>query len=270
MIELVQIAALANITSLNSIHLARPHYAYAVDRKDALFHEVAFMIPHPPLKHFLSKNRHLIQVADVPKQFDWREYNMVGPVYKQGRCNSCFAMTSADQLDYWYKKKFGVFGVSPQTLLDCTHGGCHGGLMEDVFKWHGPYGSTKEYTGTREHCTRPKTGVTVDKYVVLSDLDGDHDIENKLASAVYKYGPIPVGIDATGSRFMTYRRGLINHDQCNKIPNHAVTVVGYTPSTWIVKNSWGTKWGMDGYAHIERGHNTCGISSYASFATSVH
>lgn len=34
--------------------------------------------------------------------------------------------------------------------------------------------------------------------------------------------------------------------------NHGVMLVGYTPTYWIIKNSWGTKWGLDGYAYISR------------------
>ena len=34
--------------------------------------------------------------------------------------------------------------------------------------------------------------------------------------------------------------------------NHAVTIVGYTPDTWIIKNQWGTSWGDNGYITITR------------------
>ena len=80
---------------------------------------------------------------------------------------------------------------------------------------------------------------------------------------------LPVAVDSTSNTFELYHDGIIRKDQCGNNVDHAVLVVGYTPTYWIVKNSWGPLWGQSGYIYIERGKNTCGINSYASFATSV-
>lgn len=39
-------------------------------------------------------------------------------------------------------------------------------------------------------------------------------------------------------------------DKPDDYGGHAVTIVGYTPEGFIIKNSWGTKWGMNGYAIV--------------------
>ena len=36
---------------------------------------------------------------------------------------------------------------------------------------------------------------------------------------------------------------------------------------WIVRNSWGTTWGISGYIHVEYGTNACGIANDATFVT---
>lgn len=52
--------------------------------------------------------------------------------------------------------------------------------------------------------------------------------------------------------------------------NHAVILVGYTKDYWIVKNSWGTSWGEDGYVRIKMGNtfNICfGAAVYSGTKT---
>lgn len=61
---------------------------------------------------------------------------------------------------------------------------------------------------------------------------------------------------------------------CGTELNHGVAAVGYGADSkgkkyWIVRNSWGTEWGEEGYIKIERGiHDSegrCGIAMEASY-----
>jgi len=55
------------------------------------------------------------------------------------------------------------------------------------------------------------------------------------------------------------------------LAKQTVALVGYNdesnPPYWIIKNSWGSDWGMEGYAYIAKGSNQCGIDSYPIAAT---
>ena len=68
-----------------------------------------------------------------------------------------------------------------------------------------------------------------------------------------------------------YRSGIYEEPACsNKTTDHAVLVVGYGSDNgedyWLVKNSWGTRWGDQGYIKIARNKgNMCAIAAFASY-----
>ncbi len=90
-------------------------------------------------------------------------------------------------------------------------------------------------------------------------------------------GTIAVAYQVVGD-FRDYKDGVYSSTECKNGPmdvNHAVQAVGYgTDSSgvdyWIVKNSWGARWGNEGYFWIERGVNMCGISVCSSIPVGVH
>jgi len=107
---------------------------------------------------------------------------------------------------------------------------------------------------------------------VKAQVTGYTDIqktEDDLKDAVANNGPISVAIDATN--FQLYKSGIFVDDRCAKnSPDHAVLAVGYSSDNgqdfWIVKNSWGTSWGEQGYIRMRRNYNNmCGIANYATF-----
>ena len=96
--------------------------------------------------------------------------------------------------------------------------------------------------------------------------------ENNLMIASSMVGPISIAIDASHTSFQNYRSGVYYEPYCSSYNlDHAVLLVGYgtyygTPY-WLVKNSWGTGWGMNGYIMMARNHNNnCGVASEACYA----
>ena len=92
--------------------------------------------------------------------------------------------------------------------------------------------------------------------------------------AAVDMGPISVALDAGHIIFKLYRKGVLDHqDLCGTELNHAVTLVGYQNTGdeekpyWIVRNSWGSDWGEDGYIRmaIVDGPGMCGINLEPTF-----
>ena len=88
-----------------------------------------------------------------------------------------------------------------------------------------------------------------------------------MKQAMYEHGPLSVCVSVDSS-FQAYNGGIFNNCGSTSI-NHAVVLVGWDDSlgsngVWIMRNSWGTNWGEDGYMYIEYG---CARIGYAAIYT---
>jgi len=91
----------------------------------------------------------------------------------------------------------------------------------------------------------------------------ENDVEAMKAALAQQ--PLSVAVEAGSSTWNSYRKGILNSTLCGTSPNHAVLAVGYGEQDgqefWLIKNSWGTGWGEDGYIRlaIVNGKGTCGV-----------
>lgn len=93
--------------------------------------------------------------------------------------------------------------------------------------------------------------------------------------AITTIGPIAIAVDDTHSAFFFYSSGVYNEPACSTTElAHTMVVVGYDTLTngttkqdyYIVKNSWGDTFGMNGYIWMSRNkNNQCGIATRASY-----
>ena len=116
-----------------------------------------------------------------------------------------------------------------------------------------------------------------DKSKVALTISGFLDVsknEDEIAQVLLENGPLSVAVNATPFQF--YFGGVFAPKRCNPEGlNHGVLLVGFgeekkggeVQKYWIIKNSWGTKWGEKGYIRLERGTGMCGVNTNVSTAT---
>ena len=112
-------------------------------------------------------------------------------------------------------------------------------------------------------CDKPRESRKVANIQTFNNVPPNN--EAQLALTVAKQ-PVAVGIQANQAIFHNYRSGVLSGN-CGQIVDHAVLVVGFTDSYWIVKNSWGTQWGMKGYVNIQRDAPGAGPKGMCGIAT---
>jgi C1A family cysteine protease len=86
--------------------------------------------------------------------------------------------------------------------------------------------------------------------------------------------PVSIAIEADTKYFQSYSSGVLTSTSCGQNLDHGVLIVGYGTENgikyWLVKNSWSTSWGDQGYVKIARSESTndagiCGIAMQTSF-----
>ncbi|XP_053182265.1 cathepsin S-like isoform X2 [Scomber japonicus] len=213
--------------------------------------------------------------AHVPDTMDWREKGRVTSVKNQGRCASCWAFGAVGSLEGQLARTTGkLVDLSPQNLMDCSweygNNGCDGGNVLKAFQYVIDHGiesvASYPYEGRDGKCLHNpmNSAANCSDYVLLPEGD-----EEGLKKAVAIVGPISVAIDARHSSFHFYKSGVYNDPNCTKITTHAVLAVGYGTvdgqDYWLVKNSWGTSYGEEGYIRMARNNNQCGIALYPCY-----
>ncbi|XP_046647098.1 ervatamin-B-like isoform X3 [Daphnia pulicaria] len=213
----------------------------------------------------------------LPAELDYRSDDCMAAIKDQGPCGSCWAFAAVTPLEFNSCKKHRQTPValSEQQLVDCDifNNGCNGGWYTQAWQHIKLAGglareSLYPYTATRNFCPFWflwfMTGARVFRYDYAPANDAV-----AMQSALQQYGPLTVAI-AIANSFFSYKDGVYDATDCDNVDvNHAVVVVGWGNKDgvdyWIIRNSWGTGWGLSGYGLIHRGVNKCKMESYPAY-----
>lgn len=215
-------------------------------------------------------------ISDVPLplKFDWRDKLVITPVRNQKECGGCWAFSVVGAVESAFAIKEKILEeLSVQQVIDCAYSnyGCHGGSILSALEWLNktqvklvkdseyPF---KANNGFCHYFSASHSGFSVKGYYVY-DFSGQ---EEEMAKALLTLGPLIVTVDAVS--WQDYLGGIIQHHCSSGESNHAVLITGFDKTGsipyWIVRNSWGSSWGVAGYVHVKMGGNICGIADSVS------
>ncbi|KAI5010178.1 hypothetical protein ZWY2020_012315 [Hordeum vulgare] len=226
---------------------------------------------------------HRGNLSAVPESVDWKAKGAVTPVRNQGGCEASVAFAALAAVEGLYQIKTGkLVPMSVQELVDCDSLSTHcnpGGTPATALSYiqrNGGIAAAADYPYTaQEGVCNTQVQLVAISVRGYRELPYNEQSEQNLLEAVARQ-PVAVAVDASGFEFQTYKDGVFS-GPCGFQVSHYVAIVGYGKDAatgkkyWIIKNSFGQSWGMDGYMLMERGivdpRGLCSINSYPAYPT---
>jgi cathepsin X len=239
-------------------------------------------------------------MADLPEQVLWNNVNGTSyltnirnqhvPQY----CGSCWAHAAtsslSDRIKLTRKAAWPDINISPQVVISCEtkDQGCHGGEAYNAFEWMADNEVTDETCSIYRargldngqkcsamnvcrNCNPGEACFVPDQYLVYGvDQFGEVSGEENMMQEIAQRGPIACGV-AVPEALEEYTGGIYCDETGDTNIVHDISVVGYGEENgqkfWLVRNSWGTHWGEEGFFRVCRGTNNIAIETDCAWAT---
>lgn len=211
----------------------------------------------------------------VPQSFNWCDQNGgCTPIKDQGNCGACWAFSTVGVLENLIKIKDNkTTPLSEQYLISCNNEGysCYGGWWaHDYHEWKTAQGesqagavsqASKPFLGKNGSCNAPNQKVA--KIADWGYVGRQNSIPSvdAIKQAIYDHGPVTAAV-CVNAGFSYYSGGVFSGPSCSRV-NHGVIIVGWNDpgGYWIIRNSYGTRWGENGYMRIKYGVSSIGLGA---------
>ncbi len=204
--------------------------------------------------------------------YDWRDHNGVTAVKDQANCGSCWAFATTGMVESAILIYDGLNrDLSEQQLVSCNNEGygCDGGWFLPQH-YMNPGGILETCMPYQASDSVPCSEASCDKVAFIDGYDEINDSVTSIKNALVD-GPVAVAFYVYDDLYY-YSGGCYSHGSASGV-NHGVVIVGYDDAecsgdgAWIVKNSWGTDFGENGFFKIKYGDCNIGYGATRVYYT---
>ena len=195
----------------------------------------------------------------LPEFFSWRDINgtdFTTSVKTQGLCPSCEAYGLVAALETIIQYQLGYTfncDLSEAHLFFYPGGTCEWGVnISHAADYLVEYGIPDEgcFPDPLRSWNPPLNSVTgwENRTVKIKEWGWVENDEDEIKRALIEYGPLVICYPIYED-FYEYKSGVYRHEWGKRVGGHLVALVGYDDKNqcWILKNSWGYEWGMNGW-----------------------
>jgi len=203
------------------------------------------------------------QTIDLPSSFSWTNIDGIDyttPIKDQSPAPTCetYALCAALETLLQYQTGELYTPDLSETHLYFYAGGTYerGGVnVYDACEYLVDYGVPDEgcYPDPHRPYDYPYTSVEgwENRTVKINEWGWIPNDETAIKQALIDYGPLTICIHVYEDMY-EYTGGVYHRTSSNRVGGHLVALVGYDDNTesWLVKNSWGNRWGDNGWFHM--------------------